>query len=234
MGLSSIRPSARSSRRRSTCSRPRTPDLAAETARAILVAAWACAPASAGSPVFRRMDGGPARVERHAKLLEARPLGTDDQRYVLQVSRWDSLKDPIGVIDGFVEHVVAQHGRAPRLRRPGRPRRSRTTPRARRSTSTKRGGARCRPRLRERRAPRAAADERRRRERRDRQRRSSGGRGGRAEEPRRGLRAHRRRGDVEAPAVVASSHRRHPGPDRRRASAACCSTTRKTAPPSAR
>jgi trehalose synthase len=30
----------------------------------------------------------------------------DGERYVLQVSRWDRLKDPLGVIEGFAEHVA--------------------------------------------------------------------------------------------------------------------------------
>ena len=51
------------------------------------------------------MDGNPGIVERHARMLEARPL-RQDERFVLQVSRWDSLKDPLGVIDGFVGSVA--------------------------------------------------------------------------------------------------------------------------------
>ena len=38
-------------------------------------------------------------------MLETRPLAAGE-RFVLQVSRWDSLKDPIGVIEGFAEHVA--------------------------------------------------------------------------------------------------------------------------------
>jgi trehalose synthase len=57
------------------------------------------------SPVFRRIDGSTGVVTRHAVMTESRPLG-HGKRYVLQVSRWDSLKDPLGVIDGFAEHVA--------------------------------------------------------------------------------------------------------------------------------
>jgi trehalose synthase len=42
---------------------------------------------------------------RRATLIEEQPLGPRE-RVVLQVSRWDSLKDPIGVIEGFAEHVA--------------------------------------------------------------------------------------------------------------------------------
>ena len=54
---------------------------------------------------FSRVDGTPAAVRRRAQLIEERPLRAQDPM-VLQVSRWDQLKDPLGVIRGFVEHVV--------------------------------------------------------------------------------------------------------------------------------
>lgn len=49
--------------------------------------------------------GEPEQGWRSAKLLEEQPLPSD-ARMVLQVSRWDSLKDPIGVIEGFARHVA--------------------------------------------------------------------------------------------------------------------------------
>jgi trehalose synthase len=54
---------------------------------------------------FRRLDGRTAVVARSATITQERPLARGD-RYVLQVSRWDLLKDPLGVIDGFAEHVA--------------------------------------------------------------------------------------------------------------------------------
>jgi trehalose synthase len=56
-------------------------------------------------PAFERQDGSVGRVSHRAQLIEDRPLAPGD-RYVLQVSRWDRLKDPLGVIDGFAEHVA--------------------------------------------------------------------------------------------------------------------------------
>jgi trehalose synthase len=44
-------------------------------------------------------------VDRRAELLEEARLTTAD-RMVLQVSRWDRLKDPLGVIAGFAEYVA--------------------------------------------------------------------------------------------------------------------------------
>jgi trehalose synthase len=58
-----------------------------------------------GDPVFSREDGSPAAVRRPAQLLEDRPLRARDPM-ALQVSRWDRLKDPLGVIEGFVEYVA--------------------------------------------------------------------------------------------------------------------------------
>ncbi|MFN8113609.1 MAG: glycosyltransferase [Solirubrobacterales bacterium] len=50
---------------------------------------------------FMRHDGSTGRVVRHAELYQDAPL-PDDAAVVTQVSRWDRLKDPVGVLDGFV------------------------------------------------------------------------------------------------------------------------------------
>jgi trehalose synthase len=60
---------------------------------------------AARAPTFLREDGTPAAVRRRARLVEERPLQPQDPM-ALQVSRWDRLKDPLGVIAGFVEYVV--------------------------------------------------------------------------------------------------------------------------------
>jgi trehalose synthase len=62
-------------------------------------------PETGTRPDFIRMDGETATVSHRAEVVEERPLRPGD-RYVLQVSRWDALKDPLGVIDGFAEHVA--------------------------------------------------------------------------------------------------------------------------------
>jgi trehalose synthase len=58
-----------------------------------------------GKPSFVRLNGTSAAVRNRAELDEDAPLGPSDL-YVLQVSRWDRLKDPLGVIDGFADHVA--------------------------------------------------------------------------------------------------------------------------------
>jgi trehalose synthase len=48
-------------------------------------------------------------VTHRALLVEDQPL-LPDEPYVLQVSRWDALKDHAGVVTGFAEHVVPANG----------------------------------------------------------------------------------------------------------------------------
>jgi trehalose synthase len=58
-------------------------------------------------PDFVRADGSPGRVDRRARLVGgALPR---DAPLVVQVSRWDRLKDPLGVLEGFVDHVAPAH-----------------------------------------------------------------------------------------------------------------------------
>jgi trehalose synthase len=61
-------------------------------------------------PAFERLDGTTALVQRRAKVTEAQPLRLDTP-LVTQVSRWDRLKDPLGVLEAFAEHVPP-HSRA--------------------------------------------------------------------------------------------------------------------------
>ncbi len=61
-------------------------------------------PDSGDAAVFRRLDGSVARVDRRALIVQDAPLPAD-ARALTQVSRWDRLKDPIGVLEGFAEHV---------------------------------------------------------------------------------------------------------------------------------
>jgi trehalose synthase len=61
------------------------------------------------APMFRRQDGSLARVDRRAELMQDGPL-PGDAPVVAQVSRWDRLKDPAGVLRCFAEHC--HHPRA--------------------------------------------------------------------------------------------------------------------------
>jgi trehalose synthase len=83
---------------------PKNQDLAAPVVAAILGAAGLSRVDATGAPTFSREDGTPARVDRRAALDEDQPL-TPDAKLVTQVSRWDRLKDPAGILRGFSEHV---------------------------------------------------------------------------------------------------------------------------------
>jgi trehalose synthase len=56
--------------------------------------------------VFERLDGSVGKVERAARMIEEDELRLDTP-LIVQVSRWDRLKDPLGVLSGFAEHVHA-------------------------------------------------------------------------------------------------------------------------------
>jgi trehalose synthase len=88
---------------------PKNEDLGPDAVRAVLLASGLLAGGDPGPATFERHDGTRGRVERRAQLFESRPLDADVP-VVLQVSRWDALKDPLGVIHGFAEHVPADSG----------------------------------------------------------------------------------------------------------------------------
>jgi trehalose synthase len=83
---------------------PKNQELSADQVAGIL-AATGLQSDGGGDPSFYREDGSPERVMRPSELFEGRPLESSDPM-ILQVSRWDRLKDPIGVIKGFVEDIV--------------------------------------------------------------------------------------------------------------------------------
>jgi len=56
---------------------------------------------------YMRGDGSRAHVSRRAEGMPEGGLPVD-AKIVLQVSRWDRLKDPLGVMNGFVEHVAPE------------------------------------------------------------------------------------------------------------------------------
>jgi trehalose synthase len=89
---------------------PKNDDLAPETVLAVLRASGLLRGSGPAEPVtFLRQDGSPGRIERQAGLIEDEPLRAETP-VVVQVSRWDALKDPVGVICGFAEHVPAETG----------------------------------------------------------------------------------------------------------------------------
>lgn len=57
---------------------------------------------------FVRPDGSPGRIDRHADVLQTGPPPPPDAPLVVQVSRWDRMKDMAGVMTAFAEHIDAR------------------------------------------------------------------------------------------------------------------------------
>jgi trehalose synthase len=72
---------------------------------AIVTAAGIVAGEQVTAARFLREDGTEAPISHRATMIEEAPVSAAD-RLVVQVSRWDRLKDPVGVIRGFAEHVA--------------------------------------------------------------------------------------------------------------------------------
>ena len=84
---------------------PKNQELDARTVGAILQVAGLAGDGAKPAPTFVREDGTPGRVDRAAEVdQDAPPPG--DQPLICQVSRWDRLKDPVGVLEGFAEHLA--------------------------------------------------------------------------------------------------------------------------------
>ncbi len=85
---------------------PKNEDLDDATVSAILRAADLRVGEPDGArPRFTRTDGTSDEVRRKVIVDRARPLRVGEP-FVLQVSRWDALKDPVGVVDSFVRYIA--------------------------------------------------------------------------------------------------------------------------------
>jgi trehalose synthase len=83
------------------------------TIRAILVLAGLVeGPSGPASPAFVRDDGSSSRVAREADVVRLGRPPSWGTPLVVQVSRWDAMKDPIGVLEGFARFLEpdAPHG----------------------------------------------------------------------------------------------------------------------------
>ena len=86
---------------------PKNAEQSPDQSKAIMVTAGVLAGHVHAYPTFTRSDGTPGRVERRAEMLEEQPL-IHDMPVVMQVSRWDQLKDPVGVLGAFAGHVASR------------------------------------------------------------------------------------------------------------------------------
>ena len=194
---------------------PKNQDLDPEAVAAILAVIGLQDSGDVGHALFPplRRQRGSSHSPRGPDPGRAR--SPQDAPLVTQVSRWDRLKDPVGVLRSFAEYMARRRlPSAPRRslggRRLGRPGGSRGARRRHLpSRSASRREASPRP-------SRLPAHGRQRGERGNGERDPAALRRGRAEEPGGGLRAHRRRGDVEIEADGGQPSRRDPGSDRGR------------------
>lgn len=84
---------------------PKNEELEPAAVRAILEASGMLADGSTRPAVYLHHDGSPGRIDRHVELIGDAGL-PDDAPVVTQVSRWDRLKDPLGVIESFVTRIA--------------------------------------------------------------------------------------------------------------------------------
>ena len=88
---------------------PKNADQTGEQVRAILSRSGIATSGPSDEATFIRSDGSPGRVDRTAEMFQCQPLRLGD-RLVTQISRWDRLKDPLGVLIGFTDHVLPKTG----------------------------------------------------------------------------------------------------------------------------
>ncbi|GIW39806.1 MAG: glycosyl transferase family 1 [Candidatus Binatia bacterium] len=91
---------------------PKNQELDEATVRAILVHVGLVeGPPGDGKPVFVGEDGAPRRVDRCADVVRLGRAPEWEAPLVVQVSRWDPLKDPVGVMRGFADLVSQDESR---------------------------------------------------------------------------------------------------------------------------
>jgi trehalose synthase len=85
---------------------PKNQEMSEDTVRAILVHVGLVDAVGGDSRrLFIREDGSPGRVDRQAEIMRLGRAPKWETPLVVQVSRWDPLKDPVGVIRGFANLV---------------------------------------------------------------------------------------------------------------------------------
>ncbi|HEX4756032.1 MAG TPA: glycosyltransferase [Candidatus Dormibacteraeota bacterium] len=86
---------------------PKNYEMDGESVHAILSAAGIVDDGGRRAATYTRVDGSPGRIQRRATVTEASRIGAETPLAV-QVSRWDRLKDPLGVLQGFAGGVVGR------------------------------------------------------------------------------------------------------------------------------
>ena len=87
---------------------PKNQDMDPDNVRAIVAATGLVTGNGNGSPTFTRWDQSEGRVGTPTVLFDEGAPPPSTARLVVQVSRWDRLKDPVGVIKGFADVVAPE------------------------------------------------------------------------------------------------------------------------------
>jgi trehalose synthase len=87
---------------------PKNQELSADESAAILTSVGLLSGAER-SAEYERRDGSRRRIERGVDVVRTGPPPDREVPLVVQVSRWDGLKDMAGVMRGFAEFVVGDH-----------------------------------------------------------------------------------------------------------------------------
>ncbi|MGH2768257.1 MAG: glycosyltransferase [Actinomycetota bacterium] len=87
---------------------PKNQEMGPGTVEAVLAASGLLEVSPKAAPVFTRHDGMPGIVQHRAQLADGGPLPSEQAMLVVQVSRWDRLKDPLGVIESFARYVAGR------------------------------------------------------------------------------------------------------------------------------
>jgi trehalose synthase len=81
-----------------------------ETVRAILCHVGILRGEPARPAIYTHRDGTPGRIDHGADLVRAGPPPSPEVPLVVQVSRWDRLKDMLGVMHGFARRIDTLRG----------------------------------------------------------------------------------------------------------------------------
>jgi len=87
---------------------PKNQELTEEEAEALLASAGLLSGRQRDA-TYRRPDGTSRRIERGADIVRSGPPPDPGAPLVVQISRWDRLKDMVGVMQGFADLVVGDH-----------------------------------------------------------------------------------------------------------------------------
>jgi trehalose synthase len=90
---------------------PKNEELSPDAARAILQQVGLLSGiADASAATFSNLNGAPRRVNRAVDVLQTGPPTQPDTPLVVQLSRWDRIKDMHGVLESFATHVDRAFG----------------------------------------------------------------------------------------------------------------------------